>query len=77
MIRKYNEIRLNEKGNLDDIAIFNVHLERMDDKFWWLGIYRDGKKLKRVTFHITSKSKIEVHLIENELNTKIVPYKKP
>lgn len=66
---KYNEIRLFQ-GKPDDIVIdeVSVHLENMTNKVWWLGIYR-GKK--RSTFWIRSKSKIEVELIENELQLKI------
>ncbi len=56
----------------------------MDDNFWWLGLYRNvkdkrckrGRRLARTTFHITSKSKIKVELIENELKSKIVKYEK-
>ena len=65
---KLNEIRLDNKGNFDDIVIDDVHLENMDDKSWWLGIYRGNK---RISFWISSKSKIKVSLQENEIKTKI------
>ena len=69
---KFNEIRLNKKGEFDDIAIDNLHLEDMDGKTWWLGLYR---KNKRICFWLSSKSKIKVTLQENGLKTKIVQYK--
>ena len=68
---KSNEIRLDEKGNLDDIVIDEVHLEDMNGKCWWLAVYR-GKK--RTAFWIESKSKITVRLQDNELGTKVVPW---
>lgn len=64
-MKKYNEVRtINNRA--DDIVIddVNIHLEDMDGKNWWLGIYR-GKK--RATFWISSKSKINVRTEENEL----------
>ena len=72
-MKKYNEVRLSE-GKPDDIAIDGVdtHLEWMSDdngSLWWLGLYK-GKK--RTTFHIWSKSKIKVELVENGLKSKIV-----
>ena len=70
---KFNEIRLNKKGEFDDIAIDDVHLEDMDGKSWWLGIYRGNK---RISFWITSKSKIKVSLQANGLKTKIVAIKR-
>ena len=47
-MKKYNEVRT-RNGKEDDIVISNVdiHLEDMDGKNWWLGIYK-GKK--RTTF---------------------------
>lgn len=70
-MKKYNEIRT-RNGRADDIVIddVSIHLEDMDGKSWWLGIYR-GKKC--ATFWIRSKSKIEVSLEENELGLKLKP----
>ena len=65
---KYNEIRL-RKGKLDDIAIDDLHLEDMDGKNWWLGLYRGNK---RISFWIRSKSKITVEIQENGLKSKII-----
>lgn len=81
---KYNEIRLDESKSFDDIAIDNLHLEDMNGKNWWLGIYREvkdkrfkkGIKYMRTSFFITSKSKITVSLQDNQLNTKIIPWNK-
>ena len=68
-MKVYNEIRLDNKKQLDDIVIYDIHLERMADRFWWLGIYK-GKK--RTCFWIKSKSKIFVEVQDNELDTEIV-----
>lgn len=76
--KAYNEIRLDEEGLEDDICIDNVdvHLERMDNNFWWLGLY--GKDGKRTTFHlIPTQNGFEAKLIENDLNTKIIKWRKP
>ena len=67
-MKKYREIRLRH-GKFDDIAIGDLHLERMDTNVWWLGYYQ-GKK--RVSFFIQSKSKINVILGDDELNCKLV-----
>lgn len=66
-VEPFNEIRT-KMSFPDDIAIYDLHLERMSPTFWWLGIYKNGK---RTTFHIESESPIIVELIENELKTKI------
>lgn len=70
MRTKYNEIRLRH-GKVDDIVIdsVNIHLEDMTGKFWWLGVYN---KKGRTTFHITSKSKITVEIIENGLESAVI-----
>lgn len=67
-MKKYNEVRT-RNGKADDIVIdgVNIHLEDMDGKTWWLGVYR-GKK--RATFLIRSKSEISVKLEENDLGLK-------
>lgn len=67
-MEKYNEVRT-RNGKADDIVIddVNIHLEDMDGKNWWLGVYR-GKK--RATFWIRSKNKINIRLEENELGLK-------
>jgi hypothetical protein len=67
--KKYNEIRLDEKGNFDDIAIYDLHLEDMTGKAWWLGYYKGDK---RICFWISSKTKITVTLAEHGLNTEII-----
>ncbi|MGH2611565.1 MAG: hypothetical protein ACRDFB_00780 [Rhabdochlamydiaceae bacterium] len=69
---KYFEIRT-RKGKLDDIALDDVaiHLEDMDGKLWWLGIYKKGTK-KRLTFYIKSKSKITLEIVEQDLPVKFV-----
>jgi hypothetical protein len=64
-MKTYNEVR-KHKGKPNDIAIYDMHLERLDSNVWWLEI-RKGKK--RTTFHIRSKSKISVEMVENNLNT--------
>ncbi len=68
-MKKYNEVRT-KMGKADDIVIdeVNIHLEDMDGKNWWLGVYK-GKK--RATFWIKSKSKIIVKLEEDELGLKL------
>ena len=68
-MKKYNEVRT-RNGKADDIVIdgVNIHLEDMDGKNWWLGVYR-GKK--RATFWISSKSKISVRAEENELDLRV------
>ena len=74
-MKKYNEIRTRDSKE-DDIVIddVSVHLEDMDGKSWWLGLYR-GKK--RATFWISSKSKIDVRLEENELKLKFIEQNEP
>lgn len=69
-MKKYNEVRT-RNSKADDIVIddVDIHLEDMDGKNWWLGIYR-GKKLS--TFWIRSKSKITVSIEENELNLGLI-----
>ncbi len=68
-MKKYNEVRT-RNGKEDDIVIdgVNIHLEDMDGKNWWLGIYR-GKK--QATFWIRSKSKITIKVGENELGLRL------
>ncbi len=68
-MKKYKEVRTRD-GKEDDIVIsgVDVHLEDMDGKNWWMGIY-DGKK--RTTFWISSKSRITVKLEENELGLEL------
>ena len=69
-MKKYNEIRTRD-GKEDDIVISNVdiHLEDMDGKNWWLGVYKGNK---RTTFRIRSKSKITVETEDNELGSKLI-----
>ena len=71
MKKKYHEIRLDKEGKEDDIVIQcdSIHLGRMNNNFWWLGIY---KKDKRTTFHIiTEQDGLNAILNENELDVKI------
>ena len=73
-MKKYNEIRLDDKDKEDDIVIdgVDIHLENMNDRCWWLGVYKGNK---RNAFWIcTKRGKITVRLDENELKSKIVPY---
>ena len=73
-MKTWNEIRLNEEGENDDIVIdgVNVHLEQMDNNLWWLGLYK-GKK--RICFYLVAdQGGIKCELTENGLKTKIVEY---
>ena len=67
---KYNEIRTRD-GKEDDIVIsgVDIHLEDMDGKNWWLGVYKGNK---RTTFRISSKSEITVKTEANELDLKFI-----
>lgn len=65
-MRSELEIKKEDDIVIDDV---NIHLEDMDGKNWWLGIYKDKK---RATFWIRSKSKITVKLDENELGLKLI-----
>lgn len=67
---KYNEVRLRH-GIEDDIVLSDgdMHLEDMTGNFWWLGFYKNNK---RITFRITSKSKISVRVEEDGLKIKKV-----
>ena len=76
---KFNEIRLDRDSELDDIVIDDismVHLERLGDYVWWLGIYdKDGV---RTTFQLfKDKRRIVCDLVENGLETKLVKWKEP
>lgn len=68
MKKTYDEVRFRH-GSVDDVAIDELHLERLDDNTWWLAIYRGNK---RTAFHITSSAPIQVELRENELNSSLV-----
>lgn len=69
-MKKYNETRTRNSKE-DDIVISDadIHLEDMDGKNWWLGVYKGNK---RTTFRIRSKSKITVKTEENELGLKFI-----
>lgn len=74
--RRWNEIRLDEDGNPDDIVIScdSIHLERMDNNFWWLGINKNGE---RTTFEIGATLEgIMTELVENGLKTETLKWKK-
>ena len=56
-----------QTGEPDDIVVDCdlIHLERMDDHWWWLGVYRGDK---RITFHISAKDHVaKVEVVEDEL----------
>jgi len=62
------ELRPDDNGDLDDLVIDNVsmvHMERMDKKVWWIGLYF-GPSNDRVTFDVraTKKDGLTFHLIE-------------
>lgn len=70
MKKQYFEIRT-KKGKPDDLVFDNVdvHLERMTDGTWWLGIYKKGT-VKRLSFDIYSQSKIHLIIKEQDLPVK-------
>lgn len=73
---KYHEIRYDKEGKEDDIVIqcSSIHLERMDNNCWWLGVY--GEEGKRTTFMIiTEQDGVNANLEENELKVKKVKLK--
>lgn len=57
------EIRINEDGTLDEIVAKQcvVHLEQMDDKHWWLGIYDGDSEVVHVEFFGCRIAKITNH----------------
>lgn len=63
------EIRLDEKGEVDDVAITGdlFRLERMTDDCWWVCIYR-GKN--RTAFYIEGKDKLTATTIEDSIGCK-------
>lgn len=65
-MKRYNEIRT-RNGQEDDIVVSeaDIHLEDMDGKNWWMGVYKGDK---RATFWMSSQSKITVRTDENDLN---------
>lgn len=67
MNKKYFEIRT-RKGRLDDLVFddVDIHLEDMNGKTWWLGVYKKGTS-KRLAFRIKSKSKITLQIQEQDL----------
>lgn len=65
----WNAIRLNNK-EIDDVAISGdlFRMERMNDKCFWVCIYRENK---RTAFWLEEKNgKIVATLSENDLNCK-------
>ena len=63
-----NRIGRNTDGILDEIVLHNVdlHLEQMDDGYWWMGIYgRDNEKTLLLGFK--SKKKIVLNIEYNAL----------
>lgn len=66
-MKPYNEIRLDDEGNPDDIVIYDTHIERMSPNVWWLAVYKGDKK---TTFHIMADTKISVEIVTNGLKTK-------
>jgi len=70
MKKIFNEIRLDKKNKPDDIVIYNLHLERMDKRHWWLGYSRGNN---RISFEIIKKGDyIDVVVQDNQLKTKII-----
>lgn len=55
------EVRLNEDKSVDEIVArgVDVHLEQMDDGFWWMGI--SGKQGRRLAVQFFRKGK-SIHL---------------
>jgi hypothetical protein len=56
-----------QTGEPDDtvVACDWIHLERMDDHWWWLGVYRGDL---RITFHLTAEDNVaKIEVIEDEL----------
>lgn len=52
------EIRYDDKGKIDEVlAHGNFHLERMDNGYFWIGLYLPGNKMVHVD--LTSKSLIK------------------
>ena len=63
-----NEIRRSEDGTIDEIVVSNVdiHIEQMDDGYWWMGIYgKDNDKVLLLGFK--SKKKIVLNIEYNAL----------
>lgn len=58
VLKKPHEIRRNDDGSLDEIVGFAfVHLEQMDDHFWWMGLNTTDGRMLHVTF-TTPRGKI-------------------
>jgi hypothetical protein len=60
-------VRPDAQGEPDDIVIDcdRIHLERMDQHYWWLGVYRGDK---RICFHLAAAGNIaRVAIVEDEL----------
>lgn len=68
---KYNEVRHDIDGKIDDIVIDGIsgaHIERLDNNQWWISLYR-GKK--RTVFLLTAGvSGIDAIMGENDLGAK-------
>lgn len=56
-------IRRNDDGSLDEIVAENVmvHLEQMDDGYWWLGI----KTAAGETLHVDLQTRRRAHIDAN------------
>lgn len=64
-------LRPDEDGAVDEIVLSCrlLHLERMDDDVWWMGIYRDeAGKEGRVSlfFTVDETGMLSVHVAEDD-----------
>ena len=72
--KKWNEIRLDEDTQEDDIVIScdSIHLERMNKGFWSLLVWKGNKFTK---FYIINRQEgLMVELVENQLKTKVIKH---
>lgn len=67
-----HEIRLDKKGEIDDVVIQcdQIHFERMDNHWFWMAVYKGDE---RTVFHFNAKSgDIEVLMDENDLELPVI-----
>jgi len=63
-------VRPDEDGKPDDIVVNCdcIHLERMDDHYWWMGVYRGTQCLHLHIGTVGQKGEsVEVRVVEDEL----------
>lgn len=67
--RKDFRVTLDNDGQLDELFCHaDIHLERMDDNQWWMGINLPEGRSLRLTFGgISKRSKVKVLLMEDTL----------